>query len=217
MKFKWDTLWLTDNSTHARDVTFNGRQIVQEAAFLRASLGSVFARKNRMVQIGFSAQPRFGTVKTAEEFLLNHYNTLADAGTLTARIGLESETPYEVLLQNAVLEDVSAPRYIGASVEIRYQFRAPAVSGIVYAPPANEDMRTGTVSIPQDAESLVVAGLGLPAIPLRVLATVSRPLVGIHVIVPTVDYSTITAAGFTVYFSSQPENPDYKLNYLLVL
>ena len=136
---------------------------------------------------------------------------------MTARIGLETESPYEVLLQNAVLEDVTMPRLGGVSADVRYTFRAPRVSGISYSPPADEDMRSGSITIPQDAESYPVTGLALPSAPVRVICSVSRPAGGTFIITPTIDYSTLTTDGFTVYFSNAPETTNYKLDYIAVL
>lgn len=216
MKFKWDTVQLSDDTYRAAGVSVNGRQVVQEANFLRAATASLFARKNRSIQLSFSVQRTFGTIRACEEFVLNHHNTLVDSGTLTARVGLNTESPYDVLLQNAVLEAVSFPRYTGVAAEVQYQFRAPKVSGIVYSPPPDADMRTGTLSINNGVSTQTFTGLAFPSAPLRVLAIVVKPLNGAQIFATVVD-GTLTTDGFRVDFDATIPAAGYKLNYLAVL
>src|SRR2546421_807524 len=132
MKIKWDSIWLSDEFAadgYQSGPTLNGRQIVQEAQFLRAAQSQFFARGNRSVLLSFSVTRVFSSISAAEQFFLGHYATLVNGpATLTCRCGGGSEAVTDVLIQNAVLESLSEPRYIGESVNITYTFRAPAIT-----------------------------------------------------------------------------------------
>ena len=103
--------------------TFNGRQIVQEVQFLRAAHSTFFARGNRSVSLSFSVTRIFDSVENAELFMLGHYESLSDG---PASLVLTCEDT-EVFIADAVLESVSEPNYIGASVTVQYSFRAPRI------------------------------------------------------------------------------------------
>lgn len=220
MKIKWDSLWLSDEFAadgYQSGLSLNGRQIVQEAQFLRAAQSQFFARGNRSVSLSFSVTRVFSSVSAAEQFFLGHYATIVDGpATLTCRCKNTDGTTTDVLIQNAVLESLSEPRYIGVSVNISYTFRAPAITA-VYSPPVDSDVRTLTASIPNGVSSFTVSGLALPSIPARVFGlSVRKPLNGLQ-LAASLEDGTVTTDGFKVWLTGTTDNANYKLDFAVSL
>lgn len=137
MRVNWQGVWLTDSPHDAFDVRVNGRRVVQEEHLIRALRKSFFARGGRSTMLAFSASRQFDTVRECEEFALSHEQSLAGSGTLTVRIGIGGEDPYDVFLHGAVLDSVDVD-YEGCRAMAGYSFRAPQVSGITPAPPPDQ-------------------------------------------------------------------------------
>src|SRR2546430_17192424 len=108
MKIKYDSLWLSDEFSadgFQSGLSLNGRQIVQEAQFLRAAQAAFFARHNRSVTLSFTVLRTFASVSAAEQFFLGHYATLTDGpATLTCRCTNTAGTTTDLLIQNALLD-----------------------------------------------------------------------------------------------------------------
>lgn len=77
-------------------------------------------------------------------------------------------------------------------------------------------LKDGQFAIPNGVDSVTVSGLGLPAVPRRVLVTdILKPTGGLNIF-GTVDAGSITADGFIVNLSGQTDSGSYVLNYLLI-
>lgn len=64
-------------------------------------------------------------------------------------------------------------------------------------------------------DKLTVSGLGLAYTPSVVICTVSKPSSDDLNIIATVQLNSISADGFTVHFSADPDSSGYKLNYVV--
>lgn len=215
------SIWLSDEFAldgFQHGLAVSGRQIVQEADFLRSAKAAFYARGNRSMQLSFSVLRAFTTVAAAELFLLGHYTVLEDGpGTLTCRCGGGSEPQTDVLIPGAVLESVSHPRYIGSSVLVTYTFRFAPVS--VITPPADDlelMTRSGTLNIPAGVSTKTFTGLAFPSMPSRIIGAVSTPAGGdqIH---GDVDYTSISTDGFTLNLSGETPDGDYRYDYIAFL
>lgn len=214
MKIKWDSDWLADDTVKPFGLTVNGQRVVQVAHFLRAAQAAFFTRKNTSLRLSFSVVQTFSTIKSAELWVLQHYGSIGDQATLTLRVGQTSESPEDVICQNAVLETVEFPRILGVSVEARYTFSIPGITGVSVTPDSDE-MQSGTASIGNGVASVTVTGLGLSVPPVRVLVSVRKPSAGYNLFASAVDGS-FTTDGFTADLSGLTNSADYQLDYTLM-
>lgn len=218
MIFKWDTVYLSDAAlTRAYAITVNGRQLVQEAQFLRAESASVFGRKNRRLVIAFSVKRNFATIKLAEQWMLGHHAELTHRATLTITTGLDSETQEDIVCQDAVLESVDFPSYRGITVEARYQFIVPSITGTGPTPTHDDNLITGSYDIPNGASSVTVDDLTLIGAPQRVFCTVRKPSADAYTIIASPVDGSFATTGFTAVLSAETDSADYILDYALVL
>lgn len=214
MKFRFDSTWLATDGYLASEVRIAGRQIVEEAQFLRAASAAFYARGNRSVSVTFTVARVFDSMLEAESFCLSHHDALPNQADLLVRIGLDSESTQDATLGDAVLEEVSF-RQIGVSILVSYAFRASEITGIVATPTADV-FESGSYAIGNGASSVTLTGLALGAVPTQVLVTVRKPAGGFNLL-GTVDGSTITADGFSVYFNGQTDSANYLLDWLAIL
>jgi len=217
MTFKWDDIYLSDSTTRAFDVTVNGRQLIQEAQFLRAAAAAFYGRANKRIQLAFSITRNFATIKLAEQWILGHHGDLANRSTLTITTGLDSESSEDIICQNAVLESVDFPRIRGISVEARYTFLIPAITGIGPTPTHDDAFITGSFPIPSGADSVTVTGLALLGAPQRIFPTVRKPDATAFTLIACPVDGTYTTDGFTAALSGETDSADYWLDYALVL
>lgn len=218
MIFKWDTVYLSDASTaRAYAITVNGRQLVQEAQFLRAESAAFFGRKNRRLSIAFSVRRNFETIKLAEQWMLGHHSELTHRATLTITTGQASETQEDIVCQDAVLESVDFPVYRGILVEARYQFLVPSITGTGPTPTHDDNLITGSFDIPSGADSVTVDDLDLIAAPTRVFCTVRKPSADAFTIIASPVDGSFATTGFTAALSAETDSADYILDYALVL
>jgi hypothetical protein len=77
-----------------------------------------------------------------------------------------------------------------------------------------ESIKDGEYAIDNGAETVTVTGLGLQAIPRRVLVNIQKPSGGYNIF-GTVVKDTITADGFRVDLSGVTDSANYKLEYQL--
>lgn len=220
MKILWDSVWLSDEfgaDGFQSGLSLNGRQVIQEAQFLRAANAAFYARGNRAQQLTFTVLRRFDRAADAELFLLGHYATLVDGpATLLCRCGGGGEPLTDVLIQNAVLESVSHPRYIGNSVSVTYTFRFAPVATVFNPEDEELNMRSGSLAIPNNEETAVFSGLAFPGIPSRVIGQVRGPD-GSDYLTAMVIAGTLTADGFQINLSGVvPGAGSYFFDYIAV-
>src|ERR1044071_1845244 len=93
MTIQYDAVWIGDDEQPGRATSLNGRQIVQEADFMRAASAMFFARHNRSINLAVTVTRKFDTVAECELFKLGHYDQLVDGpALLTCRCGAFGET-----------------------------------------------------------------------------------------------------------------------------
>jgi hypothetical protein len=91
--------------------------------------------------------------------------------------------------------------------------RITADSDLVVTPsPNNTD---GEFAIPSDVDTVLVTGLGLSAVPRRVIVSVRKPALGLNIQGAVVS-DTVTTDGFRVDLSGQTDTSTYKLDYYLI-
>jgi hypothetical protein len=194
--------------------TLNGRQIVQEAQFLRAAYSTFFSRGNRSITLSFSVSRLFGSVENAELFMLGHYASLSDGpASLVLTCGSTN-----VFVADAVLESVSEPVYVGCSVTVQYHFRAPRILTAYSLVTTDFDAMTqsGSQSIPAGVSSHSLTGLAFPSVPIRILGTVALPA-GEDIIVGGPVIGSETTDGFDIVLSAITPSANYRFNYVVVL
>jgi len=213
MKIKWDDLWLSDELAadgFQSGLVVNGRQVIQEAQFIRAATAGLFARGNRAVTLSFTVTRVFGSFSAAEEFALTHYGALSDGpATLTCRCGST-----DILFEEAVLESVSTPTYKGSCVLITYSFRAPGTTSTTT--PLFDDVITDTLNIPSGVDEYEFTGLGLPSTPAWVAGSVIGPD-GADVLWGMIVQGSVSAAGFKILLNGITPNSNYKFSFMYVL
>jgi hypothetical protein len=84
-----------------------------------------------------------------------------------------------------------------------------------YNPPLTAGLVSGSQPLGAGVKSGSVAGLGLSAVPSRVVVSVSRPL-GEDFLFAMVNTGSLTADGFTFELSSQTTSANFVLDYLIV-
>lgn len=215
MKISWDSVWLSDEFAadgQQSGLSFNGRQLVQEADFLRAASAAFFARRNRSVALSFTVARRFSSIEAAEVFVLGHYGDLSDGpATLLCRCD-----GTDVLIQNAVLENIAIPRYVGTSVLVTYHFRCPSITAVTGGLDSAEEASL-SAAIPLGVSEHTVSGLALAVAPYRVVARVRMDPAGSRVLFPSLVDGTLTADGFSFSMNGNTETAGYILDFLYSL
>jgi len=192
----------------------NGRQLVQEAQFLRAVTSNFFARGNRSLTLSFTVSRVFDSVENAELFFLGHYASLSDGpASLVLSCG-----DTDVFIAGAVLESVSEPTYTGVSVQVTYHFRAPRILTAYSLVATDLDAMTvtGTQSIPSGVDNHTFTGLGFASVPIRIVGTVEIP-VGGDIIVANIVAGSITTDGFKIALNTTTTSASNKYHYVAVL
>jgi hypothetical protein len=216
VKCKFDDIWLSDELAadgFQSDFAINGRQIVQEAQFVRSTVAGLFARGNRSVSVSFRVRRVFSSEEAAEVFAATHYGSLsAGPATLTCRCGTSS--PTDVTFADAVLESVAIPKYIGLCVDVLYQFRAPAIAGT--STPLFVDVLVGEQAIPSGQDTVTFTGLAFASTPSFVGGVVVGPD-GSDVIIGMIVDGSESTDGFQVNLNGVTPNGNYKFRYLYVL
>lgn len=91
--------------------------------------------------------------------------------------------------------------------------------GIGIAPTTTPDVPTdsqdGEFAIPNGADTVIVTGLNLSAVPRRVFPVIRKPVGGENLF-PSVVQDSITTDGFTVDLGGATDSNQYKLEYLLI-
>ena len=202
-------------------VTLNGRQIVQETDFVRAAVGTLYARGNRTTELAFSTTRLFGSLRRAQKFALTHAASLPTEGAVVVTCGEGADTE-TVVLEGAVLERAEIVAQIGSAVVVRYLLRGPDAwssdipEDLEGETEAGEDtlvMRRGKVSLASGATSATITfSAVLSTTPAAVSATLSRPT-GEPLIGCAVREDTISTSGFTVDLDAPTPSANYKLHY----
>src|SRR5260221_14285642 len=100
MRISLNNIWLTNDGaadlrswTDAHDVHLNGRQIVQDAQFLRAVAAQPLARGNRVNMVRFTVTRQHASVAEAGAYVLTAFSSLPASGSGTGICGAYGEAP----------------------------------------------------------------------------------------------------------------------------
>jgi hypothetical protein len=134
MKISINNIWLTNDGvsdlrawSDAHDVRFNGRQVVQEALFLRAVAAEPLARGNAANELQFSVTQQHASVAAAAAFALSAFGELPASGMATAVCGAAGETPVTVTF-TAVLAAMPVCSFRGTRTDVTFVLRGGAMS-----------------------------------------------------------------------------------------
>jgi hypothetical protein len=177
MRISLNTVWLTNDGTSdlqswtdAHDVQLNGRQIVQDAQFLRALAAQPLARGNAVNLLQFTVTRQHVSVAEAAAYMLTAFSSLPQSGTATIICGACGESLLTCTF-SAVLEEMPKCGFLGTRTDTTFLLRGGLITmgaplaangvdgdsfGTVYAYPQG-----GTVDGGNFADGLIPAALNL--------------------------------------------------------
>jgi hypothetical protein len=134
MRISLNNVWLTNDGatdlhvwTDAHEVTLNGKQVVQDAQFLRAVAAQPLARGNAVNQLRFTVTRQFSSVAAASAFVLTAFNSLPGSGTATLVCGALGESPVTCTFA-AVLEEMPVCTFRGTRTDTTFVLRGGAIT-----------------------------------------------------------------------------------------
>lgn len=150
MRISLNNIWLTNDGatdlhawTDAHDVQLNGRQIVQDAQFLRATTARPLGRGNRINQLRFTVTRQHASVAEASAYMLTAFSSLPPSGTATIVCGAYGETPITCTF-TAVLEEMPETGFHGTRTDTTFVLRG----GLLIAAAATTDSVVDGASFP---------------------------------------------------------------------
>lgn len=225
MNIVFETTWLAPGGAMAAsDVRVNGAQLIDDAAFFRASTMAFYPRGDRSVTLTFTTKWIFNTTTAAEVFALMLPTmsplTVNDLGVLQCICGSDPNTQ-TVYMDNAVLESVSVVRQIGLSLEVAYVVKGPGFQTAVPPdvpgyPNPNEVapvLRRDSVAIAAAATSVVVT-FSSPFQTTPIVVATCTGVSGSVGIFARVLSDSVSTTGFTAELSYTTPDTSYKLNYI---
>lgn len=136
MRISLNNIWLTNDGatdlhewTDAHDVRLNGRQMVQDAQFLRALAAQPLARGNQVNQLRFTVTRQHASVAEASAYLLTAFSSLPMSGVATIICGAYGEPPL-VCVFNAVLEEMPEGRFHGTRTDTTFVLRGGLITAV---------------------------------------------------------------------------------------
>lgn len=134
MRIALNNVWLTNDGsadvrawTDARGVRWNGRQVTQEAQFLRAAAAQWLARGNVSNELRFTVTRQHATVAEATAHVLTALGALPTGGQATVVCGAAGETPVTCTFP-AVLAEAPEGRFHGTRSDTTFVLRGGAVT-----------------------------------------------------------------------------------------
>jgi hypothetical protein len=134
MRISLNDIWLTNDGasdlqswTDAHDVLLNGKQIVQDAQFLRALGAQPLARGNAVNQLQFSVTRQHVSVAEASAYLLTVFSSLPGSGTATIVCGASGENPLSCTFP-AVLEAMPKCSFFGTRSDLTFLLRGGLIT-----------------------------------------------------------------------------------------
>ena len=129
MRISLNNVWLTNDGmtdlndwTDANEVQLNGKQIVQDAEFLRAVAAQPLARGNRVNRLQFTVTRQHASVAAASAYVLTAFSALPASGTATIICGALGETEASCTF-NAVLEEMPSSTFQGTRTDTTFVLR----------------------------------------------------------------------------------------------
>ncbi len=176
MRISLNNIWLTNDGatdlhvwTDAHEVRLNGRQVVQDAQFLRAVATQPLARGNAVNQLRFTVTRQFPSVAQASAAVLTAFSSLPTSGTATLICGALGESPVTCIFA-AVLEEMPTCAFHGTRTDMTFVLRGGlitttsnaigVVDGASFSTIYNYP-QSGTIDGGNPADALVPSGLDL--------------------------------------------------------
>jgi hypothetical protein len=134
MRISLNDVWLTNDGvsdlqswTDAHDVLLNGKQMVQDAQFLRAVSAQPLARGNEVNLLTFTVTRQHVSVAEATAYLLTALGSLPGSGTATIICGASGENLLTCTF-SAVLEGMSKGSFLGTRSDMTFVLRGGLIT-----------------------------------------------------------------------------------------
>jgi hypothetical protein len=134
MRISLNTVWLTNDGiadlqswTDAHDVLLNGRQVVQDAQFLRAVSAQPLARGNAVNVLEFTVTRQHVSVAEAAAYVLTAFGSLPMSGTATVICGASGENLLTCTFA-AVLAEMPKSTFRGTRTDTTFVLRGGLIS-----------------------------------------------------------------------------------------
>jgi hypothetical protein len=134
MRISLNNIWLTNDGasdlqswTDAHTVLLNGKQIVQDAQFLRAVATLPLARGNQVNVLQFTVTRQHVTVADASAFLLTAFSSLPGSGTATVLCGAIGENLLTCTF-TAVMEEMPKCTFFGTRTDTTFVLRGGLIT-----------------------------------------------------------------------------------------
>jgi hypothetical protein len=134
MRISLNNVWLTNDGlsdlrawSDAHDARLNGRQLVQDAQFLRAVAAQPLARGNAVNELQFTVTQQHATVAAAAAFTLTAFSLMPTSGTAAVVCGAFGESPVTCTF-TAVLEAMPVCTFRGTRTDVTYVLRGGAIT-----------------------------------------------------------------------------------------
>lgn len=134
MRISLNNVWLTNDGvsdlqswTDAHDVLLNGRQVVQDAQFLRAASAQPLARGNEVNVLQFTVTRQHVSVAEAAAYVLTAFGSLPGSGSATIICGASGESLLTATFA-AVLEEMPKCTFHGSRTDMTFSLRGGAIT-----------------------------------------------------------------------------------------
>ena len=134
MRISLNNIWLTNDGvadlqswTDGHDVLLNGRQMVQDAQFLRALAAQPLARGNAVNVLQFTVTRQHVSVAEAAAYVLTAFGSLPGSGTATIICGASGEIPLTCTF-SAVLAEMPKCTFRGTRSDTTFVLRGGLIA-----------------------------------------------------------------------------------------
>jgi hypothetical protein len=134
MRISLNNVWLTNDGatdlqswTDAHDVQLNGKQLVQDAHFLRAVAAQPMARGNEVNLLRFMVTRQHVSVAEAAAYLLTAFGSLPGSGTALIICGASGENLLTCTF-SAVLEEMPKSSFLGTRTDTTFVLRGGLIT-----------------------------------------------------------------------------------------
>jgi hypothetical protein len=134
MRISLNNTWLTNDAvsdlrawSDAHEVRLNGRQLVQDAQFLRAVSAEPLARGNAVNELQFSVTQQHASVAAAAGFALSAFSLLPASGPAVVVCGALGEAPVTCSF-TAVLAAMPVCTFRGTRTDVTFVLRGGAIA-----------------------------------------------------------------------------------------
>lgn len=116
-----ETIAGSDREGHS-NLRINGRQILQEASFLRAESVKEFNRKNHSTSLSFRTSKLFTDQADAEVWMLERFPLLLDLCGLLTLTAKSENKEIERYIETAAISDIGTSE-VGVTIYLDWQIR----------------------------------------------------------------------------------------------